>query len=300
LAEQGGEEFVVGDGFDFGDHIGAGFLIELLVGERGIGLRELGGEAVVLADEEGLDGGELIVFVGADVASQEELVVGEYARVVGVGKAFGVEGHEIAGAGFEESADKGAEGGGAGRIGAVDHGAVDEGGDVVLLLARVGGAGAGGGVEGGAGEIDDLRAGGVGVEVRITGGDGDVEDFGSSGSGEVEIVVEELAPGIDEGGHVAGVGVFAGGSVGGDGVADGAGAGARRPRGGRDAVGVCGGGFAEEVYVDGTPGGVGEVVAGAVDGAGVGDGSGGGQQPARFEQVDGGVEFLGLRVLETN
>src|SRR5262249_25691418 len=150
---------------------------------------DLVGDAVVLADEQGVDGGQLDVLVGADVAGHEELVVGDAVGVVGdlegggvVGVAVLVDAGEVGlvvqrqqvvlgaddagggGAGLEAAALVGAQGGGDHRVGAVDHRGVDEGGDVVDLLPRVAGAGARGRVELGAAEGDDHLAGEAGVE----------------------------------------------------------------------------------------------------------------------------------------
>src|SRR5262249_1855558 len=83
-------------------------------------------------------------------------------------------------------------------VGAVDHRAVDEGGDDVDLLTRVLRAGAGGrGVDGAGGE-GDLGAGAGGVEEGVALGHGDVEGHGRAAAGrQVDVVVEELAPAVD-------------------------------------------------------------------------------------------------------
>src|SRR5262249_55214294 len=137
-------------------------------------------------------------------------------------------------------------------------------------------------------------AGVVGVEGRVARGYGDVERLGRAGAaGQVEVVVEELAPDVEVRGEVAVV-VRVGGGVGGQGIADGAGAGAVGAGRGRHAVGVGGGGDAEQGLVRAAPVGVGEVVAGAVERA-VG---GNVQQAARFERFEfgpGAVSRRGLR-----
>ena len=50
----------------------AGLLVELLVGPGGMFLLQLGGDAVVVADEQGLQGGQLDVLVAAHVAGGEQ------------------------------------------------------------------------------------------------------------------------------------------------------------------------------------------------------------------------------------
>src|SRR5438445_4399669 len=145
--------------------------------------------------------------------------------IVGVGKKVCVKGEKVAAAGFKLATGERAQGGGAGGVAAVDHRAVDPGGDGIGLLAGMVGAGAGSGVVLGAVEIDELGAGAGWIEKRIASGDSDIKWIGGRAvDGQIDVVIDELAPGIDECGEVAVVG----GSVGvggGDGVADGAGAG---------------------------------------------------------------------------
>ena len=253
-AEQRGQQLVVGDRLDLADDELAGGLVDLLVGEPGVGAGDLFGQLVVLADEQRVQGGQLDVLVGPHVAGEEV--------------AGGVGGREVAGAGLELAAGEGAQAGSGGGVGAVDHRAVEPGGDLVDLLAGVARACAGGGVVARAVERDRLRAGAGGVERRVAGGNRDVERFavGRGRFGQVEVVVDELAPGVDVGGELAVVGGFVAGLVD-EGVADFAGAWAVGAGGGRDAVGVGGVGDAEELLVGAAPLGVDEVVACAVEGA---------------------------------
>src|SRR5262249_37071457 len=148
----------VSDRLHLGDDLGPGPLVDGLVVEVGVGAGDLVGDAVVLADEQGVQAGQLDVLVGADVAGGEELVVGHPVGVGGhqegaAGEVGGVVvGQQVvggadhavgAGAGLELAAGVGAEGGGGGGVGAVDLRAVQPGGDDVDLLARVAGPGAG-------------------------------------------------------------------------------------------------------------------------------------------------------------
>src|SRR5262249_42098143 len=155
---------------------------------------------------------------------------------------------------------------------------------VVGLLARVGGAGAGLGIELGALKVDDLGAGAVRVEVRVARRDGDVGRLGLRAlarRGQVEVVVDELAPGVDPIGQEPVVGQAAVGRVGGERGADEASAGAVGAGEGGDAIGVGGGRDAQQVHTDAAPKGVGQVVAGAVDGIEAGR-----QKHAVFEGFD--------------
>src|SRR5262249_11972583 len=121
-------------------------------------------------------------------------------------------------AGLQPAALVRPQGVGDGGVGAVDHRGVQPGGDVVGLLARVAGPGGGVRVELGAVEGDDLGAGAARVEVRVAGGHGDVGGLrlGARGVGrQVQVVVDELAPGVDPVGQEAAVGQVAVGGVGG-------------------------------------------------------------------------------------
>ena len=191
VAEQRRQPLVVGDRLNLGDHDRAGLLVDLLVGQLGIRGGDFRGPGIVLAHEEGLHRGELDVFVRADVAGEE--VAGRVHR------------QHVAGAGVQLAAGERAQAVGRRLVGAVDHRAVDPGGDLVDLLAWVGCARAGGGVVSRAGEVDDLRAGAGGIEVRVAGGDGNIglDGAGRGRLGEIDVVVEELAPDIDIGRELA-------------------------------------------------------------------------------------------------
>src|SRR5205823_4623389 len=124
-----------------------------------------------------------------------------------------------AGAALELAARVRAQGVGGDGVGAVDHRPVEEGGDVVDLLARVAPARAGVGVELGTAEGDDLGTGVVGVEIGVAGRDGDVGALrlgALAGRGQVDVVVDELAPGVDPIGHETAVGQATVGVVGGE------------------------------------------------------------------------------------
>src|SRR5581483_11818573 len=99
----------------------------------------------------------------------------------------------------------------------------EPGGDAVDLLARV--RGARGGVVVRAIQGNDLRAGAEGIEFGVVRRDVDVEAFGGRrGNGQVKVMVDELAPGVNERGHHAVVGGSVRGLIG-ENVADGAGIG---------------------------------------------------------------------------
>ncbi len=98
-------------------------LVDLLSGESWVLEGDLFGEAVVLADEEGVHRGQSGLFVGADVACEEEARVVIGWRVV---ERVGVEWEEVACGGRElTGAVVGAEFGFACGVVAVDVGAVD-------------------------------------------------------------------------------------------------------------------------------------------------------------------------------
>src|SRR5439155_13167142 len=99
------------------------------------------------------------------------------------------------GTALQLTAGVGAEGVGYDGVGAVDHRAVEVGGDVVDLLARVARPGAGAGVELRAVEVDYLAADAVGVEVRVARWHGNVGglELGAFAAGrQVDVVVDEL------------------------------------------------------------------------------------------------------------
>src|SRR5262249_25723526 len=153
-----------------------------------------------------------------------------------------------------------------GGVGAVDHGGVEEGGDLVGLLAGVAGAGAGAGHGLGAGEGHDLGAGALGVEERVALGNADVEPLGRGGAGEGQGVVDDLAPGVDHGRQLP-VAFDVRIALVHDGVADEAATGPGATGGGGDAVGVAVGPHAEQGDADAAPVLVDQVVTGAVEGA---------------------------------
>ena len=114
-SEQRGQPLGVSDDLQLGDDQAAGLLVELLIGPGRVGGLELGGDAVVLAHEQGLHGGQLDVLVGPDVAGREELILGHDLGVVGHGQgAIGeggavIERKQVARTGLEPAADMTAE-----------------------------------------------------------------------------------------------------------------------------------------------------------------------------------------------
>jgi hypothetical protein len=104
----------------------ARLLVELLVGPDGMQRAHLGREAVVIAHEQGLDGGQLDVLVDPPVAGHEQLVGGNLLSIVGDavlvggdgGQLLGGEiagvvfGQQVAGAAFQQAAEVSAEGAG--------------------------------------------------------------------------------------------------------------------------------------------------------------------------------------------
>ena len=237
-------------------------------------LLQLRGDQVVVADEQGLEGGQLDVLVGAHVAGGEELAAGHGLGVVGhvegvqlrlgeVGEV--VVGQHVSGAGLQLAAGEGAQGVGH-RLGrAVDVRQVEERGDGGDLLGRVARAGPGGWV--GHGAVEGL----VPHPTRVVRVGEDLERVVRVGRGEVHVVVDELAPGVAEVGQAAlvdGLDVVAqrvGLVV--DEVADDAGAGVVGQGGRADPVGVVGGGEAQQVRAGRAQGRVGDVVADLGDGA---------------------------------
>jgi len=194
------EELVVGNDLQFGDDLGPRLLEDLLVAQQRVGGRDLAGDAVVLPHHERVNGRQLDVFVSADVAGDEHLV-GRNRSLVLVLEAASVEREKVAVARLESPAGSFAKEGGAGGIDAINDRAVEECRDLVELLARVGRTGSGGRIKLGPAEIDDLRAGRVGIELRVAGGDRDVERLllvADTVVGDAEVVVDELAPRVDE------------------------------------------------------------------------------------------------------
>ena len=216
----------------------------------------------MLAHPGGVHGGEGHLLVDADVAADEQrrrIEVG----VVGVVETEGVVRQVIAGAGLEVPlAVEGAQSRGAGGVGAVDGGAVDVGGVLVVLLPDA----VLHHVERARGR-DHLGAGALRVEGRVALGHGDVELLVGALLDEREVVVHELAP-LPE--HVAGIdGVVGRRGLRLDGVADGARAGAVGAARRGDAVAVAVGlrpQLGEARLAGGAPGRVRQVVVGAVDG----------------------------------
>src|SRR5262249_16743179 len=104
----------------------------------------------------------------------------------------------------------------------------------------------------------------VGIEPGVALGHRDVVGFGGAGRRQVEVVVDELAPAVDEVGEIEGVEHILGLGV--EGVADVAGAGAVGAAEGGNAVAVGGGREAQLVGARFAPGGIGRVVAVAVVG----------------------------------
>ena len=204
-----------------------------------------GGEPVVLADEERLQRGEFGIFIGPHVAGQEQLVVGDHVGVVGVDQSGGVEGEEIARARLQPAAGELPQGGRPRGIDAVDLRAVDEGRQRVHLLPRSAGGGAsGGGASGGI--VGRPRQGNRHgacarrIERRISRRHGDGKPFaGRGGFGEAQVVVEKLAPGIDERREIPVVGDAAFRALK-QRVADGPGVGPVGARGCAHAVGIGG------------------------------------------------------------
>src|SRR5207253_5325552 len=80
---------IEGDRLQFGDDEGAGELVSRLVAQGRVGAVDKAGDAVVLAQEERVHGGQLDVLVGPYVAGNEELVVGDDVGVVGDGEGGG-------------------------------------------------------------------------------------------------------------------------------------------------------------------------------------------------------------------
>ena len=260
-AEEDGEEFAVGDGLHFGADDHSGELVDFLIGDAGVAVAIFLSPLVVLPDEESVHGGEGDLFVGADIAGEEEGGAGA-AGVVEGGVVVGEQFADIAVARLEfAGAVETAEGVGALLVGAVDVGGVDVGGDGIHLLPH-----AVDHFEVGAVEGNGLGAGAGWIEPGVAGGDGDIEGFGGiEGGGFVDVVVEELAPLPEVVGGAAAVGGEVG--LGADGVADGAGTGAVAAGGAADEVLVGGGDAAEEDLVDGSPSGILLVVAEAGEGA---------------------------------
>ena len=108
----------------------------------------------------------------------------------------------------------------------------------------------------------DALAGDVDV---VVGGDGEVDELGGPGVGAVGVVGEEVSEGVDVAGEVAIIGLST--SLAHQGEADAAGVGAAGEARGGEAVGVIDGRHAGVVGGGRAPQGVGEVVAGAVEGA---------------------------------
>ena len=134
-----------------------------------------------------------------------------------------------------------AQAGGGGGIGAIHHRAIKPAAHIV---------GGGGRFAGNAGEWIDYRAGHADrtTEHRITTGHGDIDVVDPIGEGQVNVVVNELAPGI----HHAGESLFVGGGAIAINhhIADRAGVGQIRAQG-RDAVTEMGRAQAAEVGAEG-------------------------------------------------
>ena len=223
-AEQRGEELVVGDRLDLGDHFESGLLEDLLIGECGVGLGNLARDPVMLAQEDDMNRGQLGVLVHPNVPRDEHRVLG---------------GQQVPLAGFQLPSLKGPQRIGGGLTGAIDHRPIDVGSDVIHLLAGVRGALAGRGIPLGAAEGDGLCAGVRGVEQRVALRDRDGKRFLGGGTRrQAHVVVDELAPGIHEVGQ-PGLALGRSGLCG-HGTADGPSAGAVGSCGRRDPVAVRG------------------------------------------------------------
>ncbi len=194
----------------------------MLVVEPGVLGVDLIRDAVVFAHEQRLHGGQVDILVGTDVAGEEQHVVGHRA-FIGVRQTRAVERQQVAGTRLEPAAAVSAEGIGANRVRTVDHGAVHKSADIVDLLAGVTRPRAGEGVVLRPVEVDDLAACAARVEIRVALGHGDtgrVQLAARAVGSQIDVVVDELAPGVNPVRHQPAVGNVAVGRVGDDDVAN--------------------------------------------------------------------------------
>ena len=136
--QQHRQELVVSDDLDLGADHGAHPLVDLVSGQLGVQARQQAGAQVVLADEQGVHRRQGHLLVGAHVTAQEEGRIGAH----GVGQALRVERQQAAAAHRQlAGAVVRSQRRGAHRIGTVDLRGVEEGGDLVQLLAGISSSG---------------------------------------------------------------------------------------------------------------------------------------------------------------
>ena len=235
------QELGVGDVGDLRGDDRASLLVELVAGPVGMRHRQLVDLAVVLAQEDGLQGGEVGIFPNPDISG--------HVGTIDDRQVIALRGQQITA--------RTAQTGSGGRIRAIDHRAVDPARHVI---------GGGGRTAGDTGQRVDDRTGhrdrtaqhGVAVRNR----DVDVGDVVRQG--EVDVVVDELTPGVHHPGQSLGIRGL--GIAGDHQIADRAGVGqvgAKR----RDPIAELGRADPGEGGTDDIEASGGEVVPAAVDGA---------------------------------
>ena len=235
------QELGVGDVGDLGGDDRASLLVELVAGPVGMGHLQRIDLAVVLAQENGLQGGEVGIFRNPDIPGQ--------VGTIDDRQVIALRGQQIPA--------RAAQTGGGGRIRAVDHRAVDPARHVI---------GGGGRTAGDTGQRVDDRTGhrDRAAQRGIAGRHGDVDVGDVVGQRQVDVVVDELTPGVHHPGQSLGIRGL--GIAGDHQIADRAGVGqvgAKR----RDPIAELGRADPGEGGTDDIEASGGEVVPAAVDGA---------------------------------